>query len=62
VTLHNVTRSISVPVNRANRREQIERDKTVPVKQTDDWFKPVSGGSVVSVKGTVNISVTIVGR
>jgi polyisoprenoid-binding protein YceI len=62
LTLHNVTRSITVPVTVRMDNNTLTATGRFAVKQTDHGIKPVSVGGVVSVKDTVNVSFTIVGR
>jgi polyisoprenoid-binding protein YceI len=62
LTLHNVTRPITVPVTVRLEGNTLTATGRFPVKQTDYGMKPVSGGGVVSVKDVVNVSFTIVGR
>jgi polyisoprenoid-binding protein YceI len=62
LTLHNVTRSITVPVTVRMDTNTLTATGRFSVKQTDHGIKPVSIGGVVSVKDTVNVSFTIVGR
>jgi len=62
LTLHNVTRSIVVPVAVRLEGDTVTANGRFPVKQTDYGIRPVSVGGVVSVKDVLNISFTIVGR
>src|ERR1700681_1420542 len=62
LTLHNVIRSITVPVTVRMDNSTLTATGRFSVKQTDHGIKPVSVGGVVSVKDTVNVSFTIVGR
>jgi polyisoprenoid-binding protein YceI len=62
LTLHNVTRPITVPVTVRLEGNSLTASGRFPVKQTDYGMKPVSVGGVVSVKDVVNVSFTIVGR
>ena len=62
LTLHNVTRSITVPVAARIEGQTLIATGRFALKQTDYGIEPVSVGGVVSVKDTVNISFTIVGR
>jgi polyisoprenoid-binding protein YceI len=62
LTLHNVTRSIVVPVAIRLEGDTVTATGRFPVKQTDYGIRPVSVGGVVSVKDVLNISFTIVGR
>ena len=62
LTLHNVTRSITVPVAARIEGQSLIATGRFALKQTDYGIEPVSVGGVVSVKDTVNISFTIVGR
>ena len=62
LTLHNVTRSIIVPVAVRQEGESLTATGRFPVKQTDYGIRPVSVGGVVSVKDALNISFTIVSR
>jgi polyisoprenoid-binding protein YceI len=61
LTLHDVTRSITVPTVRTD-GDSLTAIGHFPVKQTEYGMKPVSVGGVVSVKDTVNIGFTIVAR
>jgi len=62
LTLHGMTRSISVPATVRTDGTTLTATGHFEVKQTDYGIKPVSVGGVVSVKNSVNISFTIVGR
>jgi polyisoprenoid-binding protein YceI len=62
LTLHDLTRTITVPVSVQLGAAAVTATGRFPVKQTDYGIKPVSVGGVVSVKDTVNISFTIVAR
>lgn len=62
LTLHNVTRPITVPITVRLEGNTLTATGRFPVKQTDYGMKPVSVGGVVSVKDAVNVSFTIVGR
>jgi polyisoprenoid-binding protein YceI len=62
LTLHDVTRSISVPVKVRLDADSVTATGRFPLKQTDYGIKPISVGGVVSVKDTLDISFTIVGR
>jgi polyisoprenoid-binding protein YceI len=62
LTLHNVTRSITVPVTVRREGNTLTATGRFPVKQTEYGIKPVSVGGVVSVKDAVDISFTITGR
>jgi polyisoprenoid-binding protein YceI len=62
LSLHNVTRSITVPVAARMEDETLIVTGRFPVKQSDYGMTPVSVGGVVSVKDTVNVAFTIVGR
>ena len=62
LTLHNVTRSIVVPVAARIEGQTLIATGRFALKQTDYGIEPVSVGGVVSVKDTVNISFNIVGR
>jgi polyisoprenoid-binding protein YceI len=62
LTLHNVTRPITVPITVRLEGNTLTATGRFPVKQTDYGIKPVSVGGVVSVKDAVNVSFTIVGR
>jgi polyisoprenoid-binding protein YceI len=62
LSLHHVTRSISVPVTVQIKGNELTASGRFPLKQTDYGIKPVSVAGVVSVKDTVDISFTIVGR
>jgi polyisoprenoid-binding protein YceI len=60
LTLHNVSRAITVPVVARIEGQTLSVTGRFPVKQTDYGIQPVSVGGVVSVKDTVNVSFTIV--
>jgi len=62
LTLHSVTRSITVPVTVRREGNTLTATGRFPVKQTEFGIKPVSVGGVVSVKDAVNVSFTIAGR
>jgi polyisoprenoid-binding protein YceI len=62
LTLHGVTRSISVPVTVRLEADRITATGRFPLKQTDYGIKPISVGGVVSVKDALDITFTIVGR
>ena len=62
LTLHNVTRSIIVPVAVRLEGNTLTATGRFPVKQTEYGIRPVSVGGVVSVKDAANVSFTIVGR
>jgi polyisoprenoid-binding protein YceI len=62
LTLHNVTRSIAVPVTVRMDSNMLTATGRFAVKQTDHGIKPVSVGGVVSVKDAVSVSFTIVGH
>lgn len=62
LTLHNVTRSVTLPVTVRLEGNTLVATGRFPVKQTEYGIKPVSVGGVVSVKDAVNVSFTVVGR
>jgi polyisoprenoid-binding protein YceI len=62
LTIRGVARAISVPVRVRMEGDTLTATGRFPVRQTEYGMKPVSVGGVVSVKDTVNISFTIVGR
>ena len=62
LTIRSVARTISVPVSVRMEGNTLTATGRFPVTQTAYGMKPVSIGGVVSVKDTVNISFTIVGR
>jgi len=62
LTLHGVTRALSVPVNVRIDATRLAATGRFQLKQTDYGIKPVSVGGVVSVKNTLDISFTVVGR
>jgi polyisoprenoid-binding protein YceI len=62
LTLHDVTRAVTVPVSVQLGAATLTATGRFAVKQTDYGMKPVNVGGVVSVKDVVNISFTIVGR
>jgi polyisoprenoid-binding protein YceI len=62
LALHNVIRSLSVPVHVELAADTLTASGRFPVKQTDYGIKPVSVGGVVAVKDAVDISFTIVAR
>jgi len=62
LTIRSVARTITVPVSVRLEGNTLIATGRFPVTQTAYGMKPVSVGGVVSVKDTVNISFTIVGR
>ena len=62
LTLHGVTRAISVPVTVHMGPNELTAAGRFSLKQTDYGIKPVSVGGVVSVKDAVDITFTIVGH
>ena len=62
LTIHDVTRAITVPVSVQLGAATVTATGRFSVKQTDYGIKPVSVGGVVSVKDALNISFTVVGR
>lgn len=62
LTIRGVARAITVPVNVRMEGSTLTATGRFPVRQTDYGMKPVSVGGVVSVKDTVNISFSVVGR
>jgi polyisoprenoid-binding protein YceI len=62
LTMHDVTRSITVPVAARLEGQTLTATGGFAVKQTDYGMKPVSVGGVVSVKDTVNVRFSIVAR
>jgi len=62
LTLHNVTRSFTVPVKVALDGDQLTATGAFPLKQTDFGIRPISVGGVVAVRDTLNISFTIIAR
>jgi polyisoprenoid-binding protein YceI len=62
LTLHDVTRSVSVPVTADVGATELTATGHFLVKQTDYGITPVSVGGVVSVKDVLDVSFTIVGR
>jgi polyisoprenoid-binding protein YceI len=62
LTIRGVAHEITVPVSVKMEGRTLTATGRFSVKQTEYGIKPVSVGGVVSVKDTVNISFTIVGR
>lgn len=62
LTLHNVTRDVSLPVVVHVNGDEVTGTGRFSVKQTDYGMTPVSVAGVVSVKDALDISFTIVGR
>lgn len=62
LTLHGVTRQVSIPVAARIEASGLTASGRFALKQTDYGITPVSVGGVVSVKDTLNISFTIVGK
>jgi polyisoprenoid-binding protein YceI len=62
LTLHNVTRDVSVPVSVHINGDELTATGRFSVKQTDYGITPVSVAGVVSVKDALDISFTIVSR
>jgi polyisoprenoid-binding protein YceI len=62
LTIRGVARAVVVPVSVRTDGSTLTATGRFPVKQTEYGMKPVSVGGVVSVKDTVNVSFTIVGR
>ncbi len=62
LTIRSVARTITVPVSVRLEGNTLIATGRFPVTQTAFGIKPVSVGGVVSVKDTVNIGFTIVGR
>jgi polyisoprenoid-binding protein YceI len=62
LTIRGVAHEITVPVSVKMEDRTLTATGRFPVKQTEYGMKPVSVGGIVSVKDTVNISFTIVGR
>ena len=62
LTIRGVARTMSVPVSVRLDGRTLTATGRFPVTQTAFGMKPVSVGGVVSVKDTVNVSFTIVGR
>ena len=62
LTLHNVTRSLTVPVHATLEGDTLTASGRFSVRQTDYGIKPVSVGGVVAVRDAVDISFTIVAR
>lgn len=62
LTLHGQTRSVSVPVTAQLENNRVTVNGRMTVKQTDYGIKPVTVAGVVSVKDTLTIRFTIVGR
>jgi polyisoprenoid-binding protein YceI len=62
LTLHGVTRQVSVPVAARIEASGLMASGRFALKQTDYGITPVSVAGVVSVKDTLNISFTIVGK
>jgi polyisoprenoid-binding protein YceI len=62
LTIRDAAHEITVPVSVRMEGGTLTATGRFPVKQTEYGMKPVSVGGVVSVKDTVNIAFTIVGR
>jgi polyisoprenoid-binding protein YceI len=62
LTLHNVTREVSLPVAVQINGDELTGSGRFSLKQTDYGITPVSVAGVVSVKDALDISFTIVGR
>jgi polyisoprenoid-binding protein YceI len=62
LTLRDVTRTLSVPVSATIETNRLVATGHFPLKQSDYGIKPVTVAGVVSVKDTLDISFTIVGR
>jgi polyisoprenoid-binding protein YceI len=60
LTLHGVTRAVTVPVNARLDPGRLTGTGHFQLKQSDYGIKPVSVGGVVAVKDTLTISFTIV--
>jgi polyisoprenoid-binding protein YceI len=62
LTLHGVTRPVSVPVRVELTGAALTAQGRLPIKQTDFGIKPVSVAGVVSVKDTLDVSFSIAAR
>jgi polyisoprenoid-binding protein YceI len=62
LTLHNVTRSHTVPIRVRLEGDSLTATGRFSVKQTDHGIKPVSVAGAVAVKDALEISFTIVAR
>jgi len=62
VTLHGVTKSVTVPVAVKIDANSVTATGRFAVKQSEFGIKPVSVGGVVSVKDTLDVRFTIVAR
>lgn len=62
LTLHGVTRAVSIPANVELGADDLAARGRLSVKQTDYGIKPVSVGGVVNVKDAVTIDFVIVAR
>lgn len=62
LTLHGVTRPVSVPVSVEIGADQVKARGQFSVKQTDYGIKPVSVAAVVNVKDALGIEFTIIAR
>jgi polyisoprenoid-binding protein YceI len=62
LTLHNVTRSVTVPVSGQLGGSELTATGRFLLNQTDYGIKPVSVGGVVAVKDALTISFTVIAR
>ncbi len=62
LTLHNVTRPVTVPVSGRLDAGALTATGRFLLKQTEYDIKPISVGGVVAVKDALTISFTIVAR
>jgi polyisoprenoid-binding protein YceI len=62
LTLHGVTRAITVPARIEFKDDTIEASGSVTIRQTEFGIRPISKGGVVKVKDELNIDWRLVGR
>jgi polyisoprenoid-binding protein YceI len=62
LTLHHVTRSISLPVTVRMQGSTLTATGHFTIRQTDYGIKPVSVGGVVAVKDELTITFTVIGE
>jgi polyisoprenoid-binding protein YceI len=62
LTLHGVTRAITVPARIEFKDDAIDASGTVTIRQTDFGIRPISKAGVVNVKDELEIRWSLVGR
>jgi polyisoprenoid-binding protein YceI len=62
LTLHGVTRAITLPARIDFKADTIEASGTVTIRQTDFGMKPISKGGVVNVKDELDLDWRLVAR